>query len=490
MAKLYSPNMVVKRGDTVRSLIDSKVYVRFGWTPESLTLTVDPAVYYGEFTLDDNTFPIGTFKQFPYVHETNQPVIIEHGQWWLRSNNYLPLSSLPPVRPPIPDHIIVNGDYATSAVTLATAGLTGPMFDMVGDGNGNWMCVNTAGTIFVSINDGVSWTALATTTTANTRLATNGNGRWWFCNNTSNLYVSDNLGATWTLQTTNVTGATGPCKLLKYLAGKLFYASAVNKTISSTTLTSTTIMSWITDTNSTSPSWTDANINPSQWYPLVSNGSAFNPLDAKWDGNDTIWVGGDFPTGYFAPVVYKISTNTFVTPFVSYTTYNYGYQWLNFIGMYLNTDGSCTLHYHRPYYDVSNGEIYPTATVFPNGVTTTFYGNVVLGPASSNYQSYPRSNIVKVGFSILGCLGGGSNNAYSVTFRHGASTLRAPTVNGGFSFPPASSLSVMREAGGTIIIIGTIYTWRFPPAVGRVPRSVGMGLVVTETNFTDYIRVV
>lgn len=491
VAKLYVENMVVKQGATIRSKIDGKVYSRYGSSPASLTLSVDPAVYYGEFTLEDNTYPIGSFKKFPYVYEDSQTVIIENGQWWLKSNNYLPVSSLPSVHQPLPDYMVVYGDYFDMAKSLASAGLAGTMMDAVGDGAGNWMCLNSAGELFVSTNNGNSWVKrFFFTTTNDSRIATNKTGRWWVCNNVSTVFVSDDLGNNWTQQTVNVGGNTTPAGLFKFIADKLLYAPITPKTIVSNTVTSKSVFLWITNTNSTSVTWTSAALNPTLNYPLNTNGTTFYPTDAIWDGNDTIWLGGIVFPYQFIPVVYKISTATFFTFPVAASTYADTNNWERFLGMFNNNDGTCSFVYHRPYINYSNIDLYPAITINTVAVQVTNPTMpAVTASSQASFDSYPLGGLSKIGTSLLMSPRGGGNGFSTTLFRQGPQTARAVSVNGGLTIVAPAALRLLREANGTILIIGTDNIWRSVPAVGRVPRTIGM-ISTGEATFTDYIRVV
>jgi hypothetical protein len=250
--------------------------------------------------------------------------------------------------------------------------------DAVGDGNGNWMCINSAGAVFVSTDNASSWVQrFFFTTTNDARIATNKTGRWWICNNVSTVFVSDDLGSNWTQQTVNVGGNTTPAGLFKFTADKLLYAPITPKTVVSNTITSKAIFLWITNTNSTSVTWTSAALNPTLNYPLNANGTTFYPTDAIWDGGDTIWLGGIVFPYQFIPVVYKISTATFFTFPVAASTYGNSGRWERFLGMVNNNNGTCSLLYHRPYIDGSNIDLYI-------GVTLDVNANSVTNPSLPN----------------------------------------------------------------------------------------------------------
>lgn len=475
MVKPYISGMKVKFEDVVRSAKTGLPFIRKNNTPATLTITSDPADLYSDFIVDDPSTYIGSVQSFPDSLNVTSSVMLRNGQAWLRTGNYLPLTNATLTKP-IPAYLRVYYDYWTGVYTPAQVGMSGTLIvDVVGDGKGNWMAVNSAGTLFKSATDAVSWATIpGITTTANAKLACNGNGRWWLCNNTGQVYVSDDFGASWSMQ--QAAGNTY-ASVFSYMNGKLWYAPATTYTISASSGQLSFVGS-LPDTNSTTQTWSGNFYNLSSAYPTFPYNTTGMIRVAACDNKSTIWFMGTASNGYLS--IFALNTQT-------------GVFSINTMGAADSIQGLC--------YDDQSDMCW--AYVSAGDTNTSYNYELCLNTSGSIIASYTNS-IINTGLynwsnaeSRMCGVGsgylrkGGSaavfmrtiTNTTAMMFKFSGVTMsvgRNPTVNGNLW---NYQFSGMKQAGDTTVAYGNFMS-----------RGVGVvGLPTASSNVAgkiDWIRVV
>lgn len=474
--KPYVAGMTAKFGDSVRSAVNYQPYIRYSTSPEIFTVSADPSTLQSHFIIDDPTCNIGDIRSFPDTVTSLSSTIAKDGQLWLRTGSYFPVSSL---SKPVPDKYKIYYDYWAHTPTLAAAGLgTFTITHMVGDGLGNWMAVNTSGTMYKSSDDGLSWSALAQTTTANARLACNGAGRWWYCNSSGQVFVSDNFGTSWTQQQTPAASAPA---IFKFMCGVLVYVPVQAVTIGGTAGSFNSFASWLPNTNSTSQTWAGWSFNYAVTATKFNGGVTGTFYEAVTNGTDTIWFGCTATNNYIGVFAYNILTNTwYVNSFgagnrlmgMSYDD-SLGYAFV--LGAYWINSSNVPSLYEASYTKTGvNASIVVNSIIQP--VVTVDLQNVNAG------SMYARRNGSTFAFYHIQ-----DGYGVSVAFRlqgvsQSASPQRAPAVSsvGHSSMNPPRGIA---HAGNTTIVYGGAYIYRSVPVVGIV------GIMSTTPGEVKYMRI-
>lgn len=256
--KIYNSGMVVKAFEQVRSRRDGQVYVRMSEVPTNLTVTTDPALDIVNFSSDNQTDMVGTVKEFPDI--AGDGILKTNGQVWLMAGNI------------ISDPVTVNkfadandkvlkrmGHYYKTYPATQTGLPSSELYakDIVGDGNGNWLCFDTNRRLHRSTNDGITWVLVSTLALTESFFAANGTGTWWRADTDGNVYQSLDIGTTWTLIQRPVAAAdTIAVNVFKFMDGKLYWMSNVSAARATSDTTPLTYGFTLPNTTNTSQAWT------------------------------------------------------------------------------------------------------------------------------------------------------------------------------------------------------------------------------------------
>lgn len=476
--KIYTAGMTAAYGDVIRSGKNALPFVRFSKTPETYTVNADPADLPNHFMFDDTSSQVGDIRSLPdNLPYESDGLLKKNGQVWLRTGSLVPASGL---TRPVGDDLKMIGDYWTINETTNTpVGLSGTITHAVGDGKGNWLAVNSGGSIYKSVDDGDSWTFVSSTATAR-RLATNKNGRWWYCATDGRVFVSDNFGTSWAQQVSPQAAAPS---VFAFMCGKLVYASTGAVTVTGTAGQTATFAKWLPDTNSTSQTWTNWNFD----FAITNGtgvGSTFTPWDACTNDVDTIWFGGLTNATKAATFVYNVNTNTwYATQGSGNANYFMGMAFDSIsnsayvIGGYWYSSSSAAVIYE--YVVSSTGKLgalnladqWFAATVFGSGFYSVFNGCGYIRRGGSGFFifSAPSSSVWPL-FKYSGAYV--SNPAV-----YGRNPSRTPSGSWNAGTPKGIAI-----AGDTAIVYGIGYS-KTVVSVGLAPvRSVSPGQA-------DFVRI-
>lgn len=459
MAKLYKTGITAKQGDVIKSGITFSDYVRYTSSPEILTLSADPHLLESDFMINDSSTQIGSVSTF-LDNASNADVWLKKGgQLWLRSGNYVLTDQL---SHQVPDNLKIYGDYWTNYVTsTASVGLAGTIAVVTSDDQGNWMCINTAGLIFVSTNDAVTWTQLTFSTSSNAKIACNKAGRWWVCNSSGQVYVSDNLGANWTQQQTPV--ATSPTRL-EYANNKLWFVPNADVNISPVSGNVTLAYS-LPDTNSTSQAWTALTVAGTVGRNVIAADAWGRVLEIVGNKNGTIWFIGQYNQGAVFTYIYNESLNSwiFIIHSVSNAIVGAAYDptldsvWVG--SFYYNSSGAQA--------SVNGKDVCVSKTgVITNGVNSPFGASLLSTNVIRHRDDlcgYIRKNASVFAFCANQT---GGNYQFGFTSRGVSSTAsRAPVYDLGITTTATAGWRCCYESKGTIVMMGTYFA-RSRPCIG------------------------
>lgn len=229
--KIYTPGLLVKAYEQVRSRYDGQVYVRMSEAPTNLAVSVDPAFDLVNFTSDNQIDTIGSVREF--VDIGGNSTIEMNGKIWLKSNRIITDDAT--VKALTDQNKFINKKIGHSA-TLYPASVTGLpksttpsgtwFKQFASDGNGNWLTYTTTKMLYRSSDDGITWTFIATLTLAESMFAANTTGTWWRADSDGNVYHSFDFGTTWTpIQRPVAAAGNVTVTVFKFMEGKLYWAS-------------------------------------------------------------------------------------------------------------------------------------------------------------------------------------------------------------------------------------------------------------------------
>ena len=256
--KIYNSGMVVKAFEQVRSRRDGQVYVRMSEVPTNLTVTTDPALDIVNFSSDNQTDMVGTVKEFPDI--SGDGILKTNGQVWLKAGNIISDPVTVNKFADANDKVLKRMGHYYKTYPATQTGLPSSEFyakDIVGDGNGNWLCFDINKRLYRSTDDGITWVLVSTLALTESFFATNGTGTWWRADTDGNVYQSLNIGTTWKLIKRPVAAAgTIAVNVFKFMDGKLYWMSNVSAVRSTSNTAPLTYGYTLPDTTNTSQAWT------------------------------------------------------------------------------------------------------------------------------------------------------------------------------------------------------------------------------------------
>lgn len=274
--KIYTPGMVMKAFEQVRSRRDGQTYTRMSEVPTSLTVNTDPALDIVNFTSDNQTDVIGTVKEFPDIG--GDGILKTNGQVWLASGNIITDPMVVNKFADANDKVLKKIGHHCIGYPASQTGIPSSTFvkHIVGDGQGNWLCYDAGKKLYRSADDGITWVLVTTLTATESSFATNGTGTWWRADTDGNVYQSVDIGTTWTLiQRPVATAGTITVNVFKFMEGKLYWMHGTSFVSSNNTTTAITYCYTLPNTTNTSQTWSTLTYQGQEALAGgVSNGSS------------------------------------------------------------------------------------------------------------------------------------------------------------------------------------------------------------------------